>query len=63
MLLAYLGQYDLSIRLLESVLLSSPQRTIIWQQLGQVYDAAGQPEAARSAYAKQQSLTATQGKK
>ncbi len=63
MLLAYLGQYDLSIRLLESVLLSSPQRTIIWHRLGQVYDAAGQPEAARSAYAKQKSLTANRGKK
>lgn len=58
MLLAYLAEYELSIELLGSVLSASPQRTVIWYRLGQVYEAAGQSEIARKAYAKQVSLNA-----
>lgn len=62
-LLAYLGEYALSLELLESILSSSPQRTVIWHQLGRAYEAAGQPEAARKAYAQQNSLNAKWGTK
>ena len=63
MLLAHLGQYSLSIKLLTSVLNSAPQRTVFWHQLALVFEAAGQADDAQKAYAKQTSLNPQWGKK
>ncbi len=49
MLLARLGQYDLSSRLLEELTLASPNRTAFWYALAQVYAAQGREESALAA--------------
>ena len=49
MLLARLGEYDLSSRLLEELTLASPNRTAFWYALAQVYAAQGREESALEA--------------
>lgn len=49
MLLARLGQYDLSSRLLEELTLAAPNRTAFWYALAQVYATQGREESALEA--------------